>query len=427
MEEKMQGVVKLTMGPAAGEKETAAELPEGLKEYWRNDPLRSQVIPRLLENTKFSFDEETVDHGEEGVLSSDKGDTEKFRIVSIETQLCRQEEILGGREALLYNTEVSGGALVGPIDENKAQQFYNDRVDQLSKALKKKPDFISFCEFAFPFVDIPSHMGETPVDLFLPETEQGVEEAVTLAATNIRDAALEKSKSKKMPFICYGSLHCLTSRYNLGVVSPGGALENDWEMKAKRTYPFDDSRETIAKEPRIGGGPILHKKRFPARRAGECARVPDDHKFRLYRHRLGLICVLICSDIMDLNQFANIIRLNQKLDKIGDRDRIFMVVVPTYNFSPVILESCKDLSLFARTNVLVTNACGERETSTVGKMPQSSPPSEFFFMGRTHAELRRSEPRIVERVRHKDDLWILDINLREQNRILNLTKPANNP
>jgi len=424
----MQEAVSSAFGPSAGAISEAAPTKDKSKEYnkdyWWNASQRAEVIPRMLENTNYLFDQEYVDASPKADFHTDDGDEKAFRIVSIKTSLRRDVEVLSGEHPLFTNIDVSGGKLLGPVSDKTAFEIEKERTDQLTKALKlkKSPDFISFCEFGLPPVKIPAPAAGVKYDLFCPKTEKQIDEAFTQKATEIRDKALRKSKAKDVPFICYGSAHCLTSRYNLGVVSPGGAIENGWEMKSVRTFPFDPVREIIDETIRPGKGPILHKKRFPARRAGECARVPDDNQFRLYRHQFGLICVLICSDVMDMNQFSNIIRLNQDLDMKGIRDRIFMVVVPTYNFSSVLMTACRDLSLFARTNVLVTNARGKRETKPEGKEPQSLPPSEFFFMGRNHDELSATKPNIVKGARLKGDLWILDINLREQNRILNLTK-----
>ena len=132
--------------------------------------------------------------------------------------------------------------------------------------------------------------------------------------------------------------------------------------------------------------------------------------------------VLICSDAMDINQFSNIIRFNQEADNSNEIERIFMVTIPAYNFSKYLLDACRDLSLSARTNVLVTNAQGESDASRAVARRKQLPPSEFFFMGRTSRELRKPEIAILKTVESDEDLWVFDIDLRKQERILDLTK-----
>ncbi len=150
--------------------------------------------------------------------------------------------------------------------------------------------------------------------------------------------------------------------------------------------------------------------------------MPEAHGFRLYRHPLGLISVLICSDALDINQFSNIVRFNNDADNKEENERIFMVMIPAYNFSKILLDACRDLSLSARTNVLVTNASGESNLSRSSVRRKSLPPSELYFMGRPSSELVDSDVGIISKESKTGDLWVIDIDLRKQAEILDKTK-----
>ena len=395
------------------------------KEFWRNLQRRKKIRRRLLDNTHFLFDEEIFSPND-GNFSSDRGERETFRIASIGTFLRRDDEDTDGKPAQLKIEQVNGGGMVVLADGQSASDLVDVRTRQLATALNHEPDFVSFCEFAFPPIEESQVSEEDRRDLFSERLEQTVDGLFTDQATTMLTRAKAESSYDKehLPFICLGSAHCMLNRYNIGVVAPGGEFENGWRMRRRRTNPFQTDRHKNYHE-ELGEGPIIHKKRTPARRAGERARVPEAHGFRLYRHELGLIAVLICSDAMDINQFANIMRHNLNADLKGDRtDRIFLTLIPAYNLSSILMDACRDLSLSARTNVLVTNAMGESQTQVLRDMGRSEnlPRSEFFFMGRNSSQLASANAGVVLRNFLDSNIWFLDVDLRAQNHALSVTR-----
>ena len=200
-------------------------------------------------------------------------------------------------------------------------------------------------------------------------------------------------------------------------------MEGGYKVKLERTNPLAvvSREEGIAKSGKKidefeRSGPIVHRKRFPARRAGERARVPDDHTFRTYFHPLGRICVLICSDAIDINQFLNIIRYNEEAGPLS-LNRIFMVIVPTFNQSTFLLDACKDLSALARTNVLVTNALGTLQIPGNPPYTEKLIEGEFFFDGRPLGYLM--EKGVATYVPSSDPtVQVFDLNIKFQRDVI---------
>ena len=116
-------------------------------------------------------------------------------------------------------------------------------------------------------------------------------------------------------------------------------------------------------------------------------------------------------------------RINREADKAGATDRVRLVVVPAYNFSTVFLDACRDLSLSARTNVLVTNAAGKAISKSQPNGEKCLPDSKLFFLGREYCEMKEHGIEMII-AELREDLWIIDIDLARQDRALDLTKTA---
>jgi hypothetical protein len=99
--------------------------------------------------------------------------------------------------------------------------------------------------------------------------------------------------------------------------------------------------------------PILLRKRFPARRVGEEARVPAGQVFNVFEREFGRIAVLICSDIIDVNQFLTIMQINRTK---GLHQTIDYVIVPSFNKSRALSNICRHLSAVSSNTVIVVNA-----------------------------------------------------------------------
>lgn len=419
MREMFERIEELFGSASGDEKTTDTKADPDTKAYWRNDPRQKDVINRLVQNTHFLFDREIVSPIDKTQFKIDKGGRDIFRLVSVNSYLKRDDEILEDEPAWL---DTDGGVLTSAFPA-VPEKMHDHCVQRLTSALSledRAPDFISFCEFGFPPIDVSDIEETVKTDVFSDELEMEIDKRFVDRAVSIRDAAMEKSGATKVPFICYGSAHCALSRYNSAVVSPGGVLEDGWRLNTTRTDPLKDPKKE-SPETLVGAGPLVHKKRFPTRRAGERARVPADIGFRLYRHELGLISVIVCSDAVDINQFTNIVRLNDDADNQEGFQRIFLVLVPTYNFSGVLLDACRDLSLSARCNVLITNARGESDGKMDYRTRELHGP-QLFFMGRNLRELKRTKNKVVISQNETEGVVIFDIDLHKQNEILDLTK-----
>lgn len=244
----------------------------------------------------------------------------------------------------------------------------DDRLSELKAALKFKPNIICFPEFSYP----PPHY---------PEAE-GLKLSDEKAAAG-RRGEFEKSAlalvGKSEIFLCLGSYHCPMSLYNISVIYPWGP--HQW-MRAQHVKNDTSTTEFggIEKEPLIVRNdfeaPAIYRKRFPAQKLGEQVRTPAGRKVDVFHSGVGNILVLICSDVLDLNQFLMIVHENQNQP---DYD---CILIPSYNPSPMFSDLCRDLSAFAATTVIVANA---RDSSR-----RDFPPSEIYVCGDNTEELNSS-------------------------------------
>jgi hypothetical protein len=350
---------------------------------------------RTIDGTVLLFDRERIlrqsSRGPEKPNQFSKRQwAEGFKLAFVESKVKTEAEA-GRAPWFTYRVPGLKGILV-PRDSNVRDTMRDHVVKNLSRALEEEADAIVFPEFALPPVDLsavfPDIRDFNPFD---PAHQAKVDREFEGSATSIRDEACAAAnrKTSQVPFIFYGSMHCQRSRYNIGVVSPGRPFEQKYVLAAERGNPIT-SETSVIPEQVLRTGPVVHKKRFPARRVGEAARVPGGLGFRLYPSKIGCIAVLICSDAIDLNQFWYVVRHNQQADAINSADRIGLVVVPSYTHSDLLHTNCKDLSALAQTTVFVGNATGKLKTQNV-LYEHSMPSSEIFQSGRDEGELSRSE------------------------------------
>jgi hypothetical protein len=398
------------------DQEVSATAAAGAEGIARRRQDLDNIHKRLIKSTSLLFDTEAV-VGPSGRLEFDDGAIEKFRIAALRTNIRSDNQALSGDPDFAFD------GLLKPRDGHVAERLVEERGKLLAKALKlhDQLDLVSFCEFALPPAAIDRTLvGGDCCDVFDENLIRTVDHHHEVMAKKVYDRAIaEAGEVTSRPFIFYGSSHCNLTRFNIGVVSPGSKLEDGYALKVERTAPMaGGAYRPLTATPPLRSGPIVQKKRFPARRAGERARVPDDHAFRTYFHPLGLICVLICSDSIDLNQFWNIVRINDEAASHG-ANRVFMVLVPSYNTSPFLETSCRDLSAMARTNVLVTNAVGEVNEWTRDNVPypRPLPPSQLFFDGMGMTTLL--EEKIISYIPGADmaDLLGIEIDVRRQREI----------
>jgi hypothetical protein len=178
------------------------------------------------------------------------------------------------------------------------------------------------------------------------------------------------------PFVHLGSYHCLMTLYNVGVSYPWGPSTDRQDCKITREA-FDkkvDEVDVKISYDRIAA-PIFQRKRYPARSIPEHTRVPATRDFDIYTMPFGKVAMLICSDVVDLNQSLSVVRYNRTS---RSQPPIDFVLVPSYNRSPVLVSMCRELSFFANATVVLVNA----NPKDVG-----APPTDIFCCGHSFDEL----------------------------------------
>lgn len=355
-------------------------------------PDSDMAFQRLVDGTVLLFDRERIRRQSAAGFQkpnqfSKKQWAETFKLAFVDSSMRIEGEAeLPGDPWFTYRHPGMEGILV-PVDDNVRITMREHVVDKLSKALCQDVNAIVFPELAFPPVDL-SDQFPTPADFdpFNPAHQAEVDRRFEESAASILDEASENAGRDidDAPFVFYGSIHCQRSRYNIGVVSPGHPFEQGYVLATEREHPITNEikvkPETVSRS-----GPLVHRKRFPARRVGEATRVPGGLGFRLYPSKIGLIAVMICSDAIDRNQFLYVVRHNSQADAMTSPDRIALVIIPSYTHSELLHTTCKDLSELAQTTVFVGNATGKRELSRLYSTPM--PPSRIFQCGKEAKDL----------------------------------------
>jgi predicted amidohydrolase len=268
-------------------------------------------------------------------------------------------------------------ALMMPTEKYSQKHWIDRRISEISKALSYRPDIICLPEFAFP-----PPVSRRNEDGYLERQNYGrgffkFEERLVEEIRQLN----QESGIRNDPFIVAGSYHCPDDYYNIAVIFPQGEMS---QINAKIScvdYGASGTREKSERSQLIRT-PLLHRKRFPARKAGEICRVPSEMKFYTYNFRGSKISVLICSDIVDLNQFMHLVTINMAKNSL---DPIDVILVPAYNLSEIHKSMCRELSFMAATTVVFVNANGE--------MPEVFPSSDLFCCGYDLTSLEKVLPK----------------------------------
>lgn len=352
----------------------------------------ADAVNRLVDGTLLLFDKERIyrmsgsERDDRSQFSHDQR-AERYTLAFVETEIGVEDEA-GNKQNFTYKEPGLEGILVAKtpdVEPNMREHL----VEKLAIALKAEPraDAVMYPEFALPPVKIRSLAanwnGTSRTD---SEIERIIDRQLEDSArTMLAEAcSMAECAADAVPFIFYGSTHCKETRYNVGVVSPGAPFEQDFNLVCERGNPF--TQVELLTESRRHSGPIVHKKRFPARRAGEEARVPDDMGFRLYPSKIGFIAVMICSDAIDINQVFYIVRHNENADRARNFDRIALVIIPAYTRSDLLHSSAKDLSELAHTTVFVGNAVGKLPTKNDLRKTKFPAP-EIYQCGKDEHEI----------------------------------------
>lgn len=224
------------------------------------------------------------------------------------------------------------------------------RARELEAALRPpgglaSPQIVCFGELAYPPPDATAFATSVEYVNQFGRHQAEFEERIRKVCAN--------HASAEDTFLFLGSYRCPITLYNVGMVAPRGALARLLQMEITGRRLTRDKLPEPTRETKPVSVPIAHRKRFPAKRANEHTRVPPDNQFRVFGTPVGRVAVLICSDVVDLNQFLFIVRYN---DSMGKADRINYVLVPSYNNSSSLVAMCKQLSEIAAVTVMIVNA-----------------------------------------------------------------------
>lgn len=393
-----------------GFKKPADEIPEGHPESgmptnWKSAVEEEAVIEGTLRQANLAYDVEEISSSKDKDLVLHKKQDEQatqpvgnIRIALIQPflRVVGQVGVPNPYEAdLIVSDEAS---LVVSSGRDATERMSKQRAQQLSQALKSKADIIVVSELG-----MPCELSQQGFVSMGGSEEEALQQHAA-SASKLLERAKSISKSKQEAFIVFGSAHCLETHYNIATIYPGSYANEGWLKKRARELPIAGKSKRVSKIE--GTGPISQVKVFPARRAGEMVKLPCDPVFRLYRHSIGRIAVLVCSDVIDLNQFIRIVNINSCNEGV---DRINMVLVPSFNMSRFLTDTCKNLSAAASTIVVVVNARGEFATESVYGS-KALEPSQIFFDGHPKESLEHAK--IIRKLEvGGDDIDIYDIDI----------------
>ncbi len=260
----------------------------------------------------------------------------KTRIVCVSAPF----EVGEGKD-LLQRSFRDGCKLVQLTDPKQASAWLERREQELVEALGLTPDVVCFGELAYP-PPPPSEDNGWDVDLIREYGARRID-----FEDQVRRYLRRRNSNA---FVFLGTFHCLMTLYNVGVAFPWGPSTDGVKVEVADEWldAKEKGEEIVQQTP-----PVTLRKRFPARRAGEVTRTPPQPTFDVFFTEFGRVGVLICSDIVDLNQFLTVARWNTPTDKYANIDYI---LVPSYNDSKKLVSMCQELSYIAATTVIVTNA-----------------------------------------------------------------------
>jgi len=287
------------------------------------------------------------------------------RLVSIASNL-----ELANKSQLTFAKFRDGCSLLQPTDAFSPRRWTDERLAELKAALSKDPDIIVFPEFAYPVPRRPLNGGWT-----IEEVNQSVSHRLEFDRKAVALLEAHRKGKGQVPFVFLGSYHCLMSLYNVGVIYPWADLESTVAVG-----PPPKVANNRAKNP-PPSTPILYRKRFPARKLGEQTRVPNGLEFNVFERPFGKIGLLICSDVLDLNQFLRLIR-----ESVSFHQGFEFILIPSYSprgertFETV----CEELSYLTGTAVVVTCATDKSLEDERGMAP-----SDIYICGERVSEVSK--------------------------------------
>lgn len=255
-----------------------------------------------------------------------------------------------------------------PGDELFRRRWHDSRKSELTGATAKfegsefHPEIICFPEFAYPppadartYARGEEILGHRNAD----RGASAIARKMDVANTYIDRSSYGRNRAsfegmvtttlegKGEPFVFMGSFHCPFDFYNVGVIFPlGGSIEPEKVQLASRDKYGDLITTSI-------NPPLLTRKRFPSRRLEEYTRVPANNDIQTFMYHDVHIAVVICSDVLDINQLFFLSKLS------ADRSAqpaVDVILVPSFNYSRAHVTMCRELSFLTNCFVVMVNA-----------------------------------------------------------------------
>ncbi len=207
-----------------------------------------------------------------------------------------------------------------PCESSAGASWRDMFLRQLEQALHDGADVICAGEFGFPVSDN--------------------EETNEAFVQNIRDR-LERTDRPVM--LIGGSRHWPIS----ATADQGEALYNENVAMVFASDKAIPPKNTC----HLNDQPLRHYKVSPASRIGERLFVGGSTELPVYKTPFGNIGLLVCSDAFDSRIHLSYLRDNHSM-----RNRAQVILVPSFNKSPLLVECCRYLSYLANCVVIYINS-----------------------------------------------------------------------
>lgn len=246
--------------------------------------------------------------------SHETGDLIEGIVESSQSELVWKREIDNGFKI----TEPSFGYDLGRWTKN-IKGIVSNTFDSKSRIENSTRSLLFLPEFSFPPISDQIQRSK-----FLKDIRADFYQSSEINIMNARD------------FMFLGSYHDSESYNNVGVTVPFGFTPLDSQVRKGYQHQGND-------------GIYYQRKRHASKKLTESLAPVSTLDFPVFLTDYGRVLTLICSDIYDLSLFLGLTRYNLRCLPGSEIDYI---IVPAYNRSRKLVETCRQLS-FLMNNVVV--------------------------------------------------------------------------
>lgn len=313
-----------------------------------NDLYANAFLQHLIDRSKLVLDMRSYSVAGEK-KTKPVGNATPVKISCISSDLKIDERFDAASDGDLVAVHVGDYCLTAPTRKRSLEAWAKDRLFELRRTIEDcNPDIVCFGELAYPPpLYGPDISSDAPDGGGLrSRTRYQFDEEIQEVLNDLSSDA----------FVFAGSFHCLRTQYAVGVIFPygklkdniNGSVDSEWIRRRK-----EQDQEPAGPDPLQFSAPIIYKKRNPARSIGEISRIPPRADFQIFERRIGHVAILMCSDILDINQFLGVSRMNLNSPELPSIDYI---LVPSFNKGKKLPDYCKELSELASAMVINVNA-----------------------------------------------------------------------